>query len=84
VLNGPGFWRARAEAATPLPAFRLAFFADAGWAGAATSDAFRASRPLLSAGAGISALDGILRLDVARALRAPTGWRLHLYMDALL
>jgi len=25
-----------------------------------------------------------VRLDVARALRAPTGWRLHLYLDALL
>jgi hypothetical protein len=84
VLSGPAFWRGRAELATPLPAFRLALFSDVGWAGAASNDAFRSARPLVSAGAGISALDGIVRLDVARALRAPTGWRLHLYMDALL
>lgn len=84
VLSGPGFWRGRAELATPTPVVRLALFSDVGWAGAATTDAFRAAKPLVSAGAGVSLLDGILRLDVARALRPPTGWRLHLYLDALL
>ena len=84
VLSGPAFWRGRAEVATSLPAVRLALFSDVGWAGAAESDAFRTAWPLLSAGAGVSLLDGIVRLDVARALRAPTGWRLHLYLDALL
>jgi len=84
VLAGPGFWRGRAEAATSLPAVRLALFSDVGWAGAATNEAFRSSRPLVSAGAGLSMLDGIVRLDVARALRPPTGWRLHLYLDGLL
>jgi hypothetical protein len=29
-------------------------------------------------------LDGLLRMDLARALRAPTGWRLELYMDGAL
>jgi hypothetical protein len=84
VLAGPAFWRGRAEVATSLPAVRLAVFSDVGWAGAASNDAFRAARPLLSAGVGVSLLDGIARLDLARALRAPTGWRLHLYLDALL
>ncbi|NJD09091.1 MAG: hypothetical protein FIB01_01175 [Gemmatimonadetes bacterium] len=84
ALHGPAFWRGRAELATALPAARLAVFSDVGWAGEARNDAFRASRPLLSAGAGVSLLDGILRLDLARALRAPTGWRLHFYMDARL
>jgi len=84
VLGGPGFWRGRAEVATSLPAARLALFSDVGWAGAATSDAFRSSRPLVSAGAGFSLLDGIIRLDIARALRPPTGWRVHLYLDGLL
>lgn len=84
VQSGPAFWRGRAEVATALPAVRLAVFSDLGWAGAATNDAFRASRPLVSAGVGVSMLDGIARVDLARALRAPTGWRLHLYLDALL
>jgi hypothetical protein len=40
--------------------------------------------PLWSAGVGLSALDGLIRFDVARALRSPTDWRVHLYLDALL
>ena len=35
-------------------------------------------------GVGGSFLDGLIRIDVARALRAPTGWRLHLYLDGVL
>lgn len=42
------------------------------------------ARPLWSAGLGVSVLDGYLRADVARALVSPTGWRLALYLDALL
>ena len=39
---------------------------------------------LLSAGVGASFLDGLVRLDLARALRTPTGWRVDLYLDAAL
>jgi hypothetical protein len=84
TLNGESFWRGRAELATALPFARLALFSDAGWAGPAHGDAWSAARPLLSVGAGASFLDGIVRLDLARALRAPTGWRAHLYLDGLL
>ena len=79
---GPSFWRARAELANRLPAARLALFSDVAWAG--PRDAFAASRPLVSAGVGASFLDGLLRVDLARALRAPTGWRLEIYSDAIL
>ncbi|HEX9395068.1 MAG TPA: hypothetical protein VF923_10455, partial [Gemmatimonadales bacterium] len=72
----------RAELANRLPAARLALFSDVAWAGA--RNAFATSRPLVSAGVGASFLDGLVRIDLARALRAPTGWRLELYSDAIL
>ena len=40
--------------------------------------------PLWSVGAGMSVLDGLVRIDLARALRSPTGWRLEIYMDGAL
>ncbi|HEY0020358.1 MAG TPA: BamA/TamA family outer membrane protein [Longimicrobium sp.] len=82
LLGGESFWRARAELATPLPAARLVLFSDAGWVGA--RDAWDFDPPLLSAGVGASFLDGLIRLDLARALRSPTGWRVDLYLDAAL
>jgi hypothetical protein len=82
AADGDAFWRGRAEVANAFPAARIALFADAGWAGA-RQDAFRI-HPLLSAGIGVSFLDGMVRLDLARALRNPKGWRLELYSDAAL
>ncbi|MFW6078911.1 MAG: hypothetical protein ACODAE_04780, partial [Gemmatimonadota bacterium] len=76
------FWRARAEVATRLPGARLGLFADAAWAG--PRDEWGSGRPLRGIGVGASLLDGILRLDVARALDAPRGWRVALYLDGLL
>ncbi|HEY0810141.1 MAG TPA: ShlB/FhaC/HecB family hemolysin secretion/activation protein, partial [Longimicrobiales bacterium] len=81
-MIGETFWRARAEIGYGLPAFRLVAFGDAGWAGA--RDEFSKGKPLLSAGAGLSMLDGLLRFDVARALREPKGWGVVLYFDAAL
>jgi len=80
VLSGETFWRGRAEVGYGLPAFRLVGFSDAAWAG--VRDDFSRARPLLSAGAGISLMDGILRFDVARGLREPKGWTTTLYFDA--
>ncbi|MGH7483265.1 MAG: hypothetical protein ACRELV_14020, partial [Longimicrobiales bacterium] len=82
VARGTSFWRGRAELANDFPAARIALFGDVGWAG--PRDAFGTGRPLLSVGAGASMLDGILRLDVARALREPTGWRVSLYLGGIL
>jgi hypothetical protein len=82
LLGGESFWRARAEIATPLPAARLVLFSDAGWAGA--RDAWDFDPPLVSAGVGASVLDGLIRFDVSRALRSPTGWRVDLYLDGSL
>jgi hypothetical protein len=39
--------------------------------------------PDLAAGVGVSLLDGLLRMDVARKVRPEGGWRLHFYLDGL-
>jgi hypothetical protein len=79
---GTAFWRGRGELGHGSGATRLALFSDLGWAGSRGDVSFQ--HPLWSAGAGVSVLDGLLRMDLARALRAPTGWRLELYMDGAL
>ncbi len=79
---GATFWRGRVEVANAFPGARLALFSDAGWAGPGVS--FSRGRALLSAGLGASFLDGLLRVDLARALRAPRGWRLDFYVDGIL
>lgn len=82
VMTGEAFWRGRVEIGYGLPAVRLVGFSDLAWAG--DRDDFSRSKPLISAGAGISLLDGILRFDVARGLREPKGWAAILYFDAAL
>lgn len=81
-LAGEAFWRGRAELGTALPAARLSLFSDAGWAGPRSELTF--DPPLLSAGAGVSFLDGLFRVDLARSLRGDRGWRLELHMDAVM
>ncbi len=98
VLRGSAFWRGRGELVfdrLPLlrigfdpddpeshPAVRFSVFSDVGWAGDRAE--WDAGEPLWSVGLGVSALDGLLRLDVARTLRSPIGWGAHLYVDGLL
>jgi hypothetical protein len=82
AASGETFWRGRAEVANAFPAARIALFSDVGWAGPGT--AFARGRPLLSAGIGGSFFDGLLRVDLARALRAPKGWRMDFYVDGIL
>jgi len=54
------------------------------WRGRDRAMPSRPSRPLVAAGVGASFLDGLIRIDLARALRAPKGWRLEIYSDAIL
>jgi hypothetical protein len=79
---GTAFWRGRGEVGRGSGAARFALFSDLGWAGSRESFTFQ--RPLWSVGVGASVLDGLVRMDLARALRAPTGWRLELYLDGAL
>lgn len=84
ALRGSAFWLGRLELSTRDPGLRLTGFVDAGWAGDRTD--LRLDDPALSAGVGVSALDGLLRLDVARSLRGrdPDAWRVYLSFDGLL
>lgn len=77
---GNAFWFGRAEIGTKFGAVRPVVFHDAGWAG--DRDAFGQGRTLRGAGGGISFLDGIFRLDVARNLARRGGWRTDLYFEA--
>lgn len=81
---GPDMLRARLELSRRFlgGGMGAVVFSDAGWAG--EESVFHEDDVLLSAGVGASLLDGLIRLDLARALRSPTGWRLELYVDAIL
>ncbi|HUF51757.1 MAG TPA: BamA/TamA family outer membrane protein [Longimicrobiales bacterium] len=82
VVSGTSMARARLELARTLPFGNLALFSDWAWAGARNPR--RATDEKLSVGAGVSLLDGVLRLDLAHALRQPRTWRLELHVDAIL
>jgi outer membrane translocation and assembly module TamA len=82
TLVGSSFLRGRAGITQANTAFGLTLFGDAGWAG--DRSAFDADDLLFSAGAGATVLDGLLRFDVSRALREPTGWKLDLYLDGII
>jgi hypothetical protein len=78
TVRGEAFWRGRAELGFGGAAARLSVFGDIGYAGD-RRDLFDA-RPLRSAGVGISVLDGLLRLDLARPLDGGR-WRVHAHFE---
>jgi hypothetical protein len=82
VIAGTAYWRGRLEVGNAFPAVRLTAFTDIGWAG--PRSAFSRGRPLIGSGVGASLIDGLVRMDLSRALRAPTGWRFDLYFDGRL
>jgi hypothetical protein len=82
VASGTSMARARLEVARARPAANFILFTDWGWAGERTR--IRGEDQRWSVGAGSSLLDGLVRVDVAYGLHRPRGWRLDLYLDALL
>jgi hypothetical protein len=79
---GSSFARGRAELARTYDFGSLSLFGDWGWAG--ERDTFDISDGLHSIGAGLSLLDGLIRLDGGYGLRAPRDFRLDFYLDAIL
>jgi hypothetical protein len=79
---GTSFGRARAELAYTRPEAGISVFTDAGWAG--DRRAIYSDQALWSVGVGGTILDGLLRIDLARALRKHREWRLEFYLDAIL
>jgi len=80
-FHGPSFWRGRAEIATAFAGARIGVFSDVGWVG--EPSAFRFDDPLAAVGVGASLLDGLVRFDVARAVRGSDRWKVHAYLDGL-
>jgi hypothetical protein len=81
ALHGSSAWRGRAEIASGFAGARIGIFGDVGWAGPRAD--FRFDDPAASVGIGFSLLDGLVRADLAHAVRLGSGWKLHLYFDGL-
>lgn len=82
TLVGTSFGRARGEVARRFAFGAVSLFTDAGWAGdradATWDDA------LASVGLGLSLVDGLIRIDGARAVRGGSDFRLEFYLDGIL
>ena len=61
---------------------RVTGFWDAGWTGPV--DDFGTDGWRSSVGVGVSLMDGLFRIDIARAVRGGSLWRLHIYSDGLM
>jgi hemolysin activation/secretion protein len=79
--SGDAFWMTRLEVARPLTGMRVSLFGDLGWTGDRTTLA-EVGRPLSGVGIGLSALDGLIRLDLARGIYPREQTRVNLYLDA--
>lgn len=77
---GDAYWFGRAELGYGLTAVRPALFFDLGWAGARERWT-HPGRPISGAGVGLSVLDGLMRLDVAKGIHPDRGWRVELYLE---
>jgi hypothetical protein len=77
---GNTFWLGRAELGSSFRALRPSLFYDLGWAG--MREDIGTGRPLSGAGIGLSILDGLFRLDVARGIYPGKGWRTDLHIGA--
>jgi hypothetical protein len=66
-MSGNAFWMVRAELGRDFNVLRPSIFADVGWVG--DRDAFQdVRRPMSGVGIGVSALDGLVRVDFARGI----------------
>lgn len=82
ALSGDAFWFGRAELTKGLPLIRPVLFADWGWAGDRDGLAqVHPRRHLWAAGMGAAFLDGLVRVDVARALGRRDGWSVDLFLE---
>lgn len=78
---GDAYWLARAELGRGTVGWRPVIFYDLGWAGS-RGDWRNPGRPMSGAGAGLSILDGLLRLDVSRGIYPERQWRFDSYFEA--
>ena len=82
TLGGDSYWLGRAELGLGGSVIKPVLFNDAGWAG--PRDLWSKSRGnIRGAGGGVSFLDGLARIDLARGVDPNTVWRAHLYVEAV-
>ncbi len=81
-LVGEGLWVVRGELGTGERGVRAALFMDAGQVGS-RGELLRAPR-FMSAGTGLSLMEGLLRVDFAVPIRGGNGYRIQAYLDGLL
>ncbi|KPJ83164.1 MAG: hypothetical protein AMS19_05310 [Gemmatimonas sp. SG8_23] len=82
LAGGTAFVRGRGELARAFTFGSVSLFSDWAWAG--DRDAVEWSDGFTSVGAGLSIIDGLIRIDGGYGLTEPTGFRLDLYLDAVL
>ena len=81
-LMGDAYWLTRAELAfMGGTVMRPVLFYDAGWAGP-RDEWSKSTGSVRGAGIGVSLLDGLARIDLARGIDPRTVWRMHLYVEA--
>jgi hypothetical protein len=80
VASGDAFWMTRAEVAKGFPMIRPVIFADLGWAGD-RRDWLTTRERYWAVGIGASALDGLFRFDISRALDATKRWSLDVFLE---
>ena len=79
--SGNSYWLGRAELGKQFTVVRPSIFYDVGWAG--NRDAWsHPGRPVSGAGAGLSVLDGLFRMDVSRGIWPRQRTLLDLYFEA--
>ena len=81
TLSGDSYWLARAELGLGGSVVRPLVFYDAGWAGA-RNEWSASPGNLRGAGAGLSFMEGLVRIDLGRGVDPKTVWRGHLYVEA--
>ncbi|NIQ53921.1 MAG: hypothetical protein GWN71_11065, partial [Gammaproteobacteria bacterium] len=86
VASGGAHLRGRVELLRSFveSAAAVSLFGDIGWAGAPDGFTLDAAmeQALYSVGAGVTVMEGLIRMDLARGLVDPEGWRVEVYLDA--
>lgn len=78
--GGNAYWFTRTELAYGLVSVRPTVFFDLGWAGP-RGNWTSPGRPISGAGVGVSLLDGLLHVDLARGIQPSRSWRGAMYVD---
>ncbi|MBX3131797.1 MAG: hypothetical protein KF689_00250 [Gemmatimonadaceae bacterium] len=81
TMVGNTFWMTRAEVGTNDVAARPVIFGDFGWAGSREAWG-KFGRPMTGVGVGMSFLDGLARIDLARGIHPRWETRMDLYLEA--